>query len=115
MKETGRLSVTDSTPFVMLNVEQFRQVIRQEVLSVINQKTSTSIGNENSTQDNSLADRPYLTIAEAAKLATLAASTIRLYIRRGKLSAEEVGRRRIISRAELDRFLSAKRAGLGIA
>jgi excisionase family DNA binding protein len=106
MNQNGLLSVTDSTPFVMLNVEQFRHVIRQEILSVVNQKTNTSMGNKNMTQDDSIGDRPYLTIAEAAKLGTLAPSTIRLYIRRGKLKAEGVGRRRIISRAELDRFMA---------
>jgi excisionase family DNA binding protein len=105
MKQDGLLSVTDSTPFVMLNVEQFRQVIRQEILSVMNQKTSS---HKTLTQDRSLEDRAYLKISEAAKLTTLAPSTIRLYVRRGKLKAEGVGRRRIISRAELDRFLSAE-------
>jgi excisionase family DNA binding protein len=105
MKQANVLSLTDATPFVMLNVEQFRQVIRQEILSVMNQKTSS---HKNLTQDNSLHDRAYLKISEAAKLTTLAPSTIRLYIRRGKLKAEGVGRRRIISRAELDRFLSTK-------
>jgi excisionase family DNA binding protein len=105
MKQNGLLSVTDSTPFVMLNVEQFRQVIRQEILAVMTQKTSS---HKKLTQDNSLKDRAYLKVSEAAKLTTLAPSTIRLYIRRGKLKAEGIGRRRIISRAELDRFLKAE-------
>ncbi len=103
MNQTHVLSLTDNTPFVMLNVEQFRQVIRQEILSIVNHKTNS---HKNLTQDNSLEDRAYLKISEAAKLTTLAASTIRLYIRRGKLKTEGVGRRRIISRTELDRFLA---------
>ena len=32
MKQTHVLSLTDNTPFVTLNVEQFREVVRQEVL-----------------------------------------------------------------------------------
>ena len=101
MKEAGLLSVTGSTPIVMINVEQFREVIRQEILSVIN------IKNQTATDTDSLGDRPYLTISEAAKLTTLAASTIRLHVRRGRLKAERVGKRRMVSRAELDRFLTA--------
>ena len=101
MKEAGLLSVTGSTPIFMINVEQFREVIRQEILSVIN------IKNQTTTDTDSLGDRPYLTISEAAKFTTLAASTIRLHVRRGKLKAERVGKRRMIARAELDRFLTA--------
>ena len=105
MKQTGLLSVTDSPLFLTLSVEQVRKLIRQEMLSVMNQKTS--IENQHLTQNNSLADREYLTVSEAATLTTLAPSTIRLYIRRGKLKAEVVGRRRIIRRAELERFIAA--------
>src|ERR1041384_4819773 len=105
MKEAGLLSVTGSTPIVMINVEQFREVIRQEILSVMNTEHGTQ--SQAVTYTDSRADRPYLTISEAAKLTTLAASTIRLHVRRGKLRAERVGKRRMVARAELDRFLAA--------
>src|SRR5262245_4701482 len=51
------------------------------------------------------ADTPYLTVNEAAKLASLAPSTIRLYIRKGQLKALKVGRRVVVPRIELERFL----------
>jgi len=105
MKDAGLLPVTGSTPFVMLNVEQFRQDIRQEFLSVINQNAPAE--DELLIGKNQPADREYLTVSEAAKLTTLAVSAIRLYIRRGKLKAARVGKRLVISRAELDRFLIA--------
>jgi excisionase family DNA binding protein len=91
----------------MINVEQFREVIRQEILSVINERKG-GYNKDKHNHNDSLGDRPYLTISEAAKLTTLAASTIRLYIRRGKLKAEGVGRRRIIGRVELERFMAAE-------
>ena len=103
MKEAGLLSVTNSTLFVTLTVEQVREVFRQEILSVMNTKNGSQ--SETATPIDAVADRPYLTIPEAAKIATVAASTIWLYVRRGNLKAERVGKRRMIARAELDRFL----------
>ena len=50
--------------------------------------------------------KPYLTVREAADLARLATSTVRLYIRKRKLKAQKVGRRVIIARCELEAFLS---------
>ena len=48
---------------------------------------------------------PYLTIKEAAGRARLAPSTIRLYIRKGKLKAATVGRRVIIRQEDLKAFI----------
>jgi excisionase family DNA binding protein len=52
-------------------------------------------------------DRTYLTVAQAAELAGLGPSTIRLYIRRRQLRAQKVGRRVLIKRSDLERFLEA--------
>jgi len=52
------------------------------------------------------AHTPYLTVIEAAKMASLAPSTVRLYIRKGQLKALKVGRRVVVPRKELERFLS---------
>jgi excisionase family DNA binding protein len=50
--------------------------------------------------------RSYLSVKEAADMASLASSTVRLYIRQGKLKALKVGRRVVIEKAELERFMS---------
>src|SRR5258708_23058253 len=99
MKETHVLSLTDNTPFVTLNVEQFREVVRQEILSAINNTVM-------SPKRDDYSDKPYLTIAEAAKFTTLAQSTIRLYGRIGKLRIQKIGKRCMLNRAELERLLS---------
>jgi hypothetical protein len=100
MKQANVLSLTDATPFVTLNVEQFREVVRQEILSAIN---STVM----SPKRDDYSDKPYLTIAEAAKFTTLAQSTIRLYGRTGKLHIQKVGKRCMLSKVELERLLTA--------
>ena len=56
--------------------------------------------------ETSASAKPYLSVKEAAEFARLAPSTIRLYIRKGKLKAQKVGRRVIISRGDLEAFLS---------
>src|SRR5437899_2692872 len=51
--------------------------------------------------------KPYLTVKEAAATSGLAASTIRLYIRKRQLRAQRVGQRVIIKRGDLAEFLEA--------
>ena len=56
-------------------------------------------------------NKPYLNVKEAAKMATLAPSTVRLYIRKGKLKAQKVGRRVLIAKADLEDFLRMNPTG----
>ncbi len=51
--------------------------------------------------------KPYLTIKEAADISRLGTSTIRLLIRKRELRAQRVGRRVIIKRTDLEKFLEA--------
>lgn len=53
------------------------------------------------------ASRPYLTVKEAADMARLAPSAIRLFIRKRELKANKVGSRVIIKRTDLEGFLEA--------
>jgi excisionase family DNA binding protein len=78
----------------------FRQVIREELQAVI-EPTSRSLSPAQPRRIN----KPYLSVKEAAKMATLAPSTIRLYIRKGKLKAHKVGRRLVIAKGDLEAFL----------
>ena len=50
----------------------------------------------------------FLTIKQAAETSGLGASTIRLYIRKRKLRAQQVGRRVIIKRSDLENFLESQ-------
>jgi excisionase family DNA binding protein len=57
------------------------------------------------------ATKSYLTIKQAAEMSGLGASTIRLAIRRRQLQAQNVGRRILIKRNDLDNFLGANPYG----
>jgi len=51
--------------------------------------------------------KPYLTIKAAADISRLGTSTIRLLIRKRQLKALQVGRRVIIKRTDLEKYLEA--------
>jgi len=76
---------------VTLTVEQFQALVREQVQAVL--------------RPTPVIDKPYLTVAEASEHTSLAPSTLRLAIRKGHLKANRVGRRVVISRANLDRFI----------
>jgi excisionase family DNA binding protein len=78
-----------------------RQIVREELRAVIN---TTSL--PHSYDQPRRTNKPYLSVKEAAKMATLAPSTIRLYIRKGKLKAHKVGRRMVIKKGDLEIFLT---------
>lgn len=115
---TGRLQQSDNSkqgimnghneqsaiPIVMLTVRQLQELIREEIQVAIT----------NSSGDRASGDRhsPYLTVKEAADIASLAPSTIRLFIRKGELKGLKVGRRVVIERAELERFLRLNPTGV---
>jgi excisionase family DNA binding protein len=50
-------------------------------------------------------EKSFLTVKQAAEASGLGVSTIRLYIRRRQLRAQHVGRRVLIKRSDLERFL----------
>jgi len=83
-----------------------RQIVREELRAVIN-TTSLPHPYDQPRRIN----KPYLSVKEAAKMATLAPSTIRLYIRKGKLKAHKVGRRVLIAKADLESFLKLNPTG----
>ena len=97
--------VTDSDPSVTLTVGGLRKLLREEIKAVLaEQNDQPSL--RRSGDSNATAAMPYLTVQEAAKLSRIAVSTIRLYVRKGMLRPQRVGRRIVISRGELDRFMS---------
>ncbi len=51
------------------------------------------------------AEKSFLTIKQAAATSGLGASTIRLYIRKRQLRAQQVGRRVLVKRSDLEKFL----------
>jgi len=84
----------------------FRQVLKEELQAIL-KPTYRHRPSENPKRIN----KPYLSVKEAAKMATLAPSTIRLYIRKGKLKAHKVGRRVLIAKADLESFLRMNPTG----
>ncbi len=95
--------VNDSTPSVTLTVAQLRALVREEVNEALGQNGHGRVG----TGRPSEASRPYLTVKEAAEMARLAPSAIRLFIRKRELKAHKVGSRVIIKRTDLEGFLEA--------
>ena len=76
-----------------------RRIVREEMATAIgtrNHKASEATG------------KPYLTVKEAAAASGLGASTIRLYIRKRQLRAQQVGRRVLIKRSDLNLFLESQ-------
>jgi excisionase family DNA binding protein len=53
-------------------------------------------------------EKLFLTVKQAAEASGLGASTIRLYIRKRQLRAQQVGRRVVIKRSDLETFLEAQ-------
>jgi excisionase family DNA binding protein len=81
-------------------VESFKQLIREAMREEL-RETPISPRSEARLPK----ETPYLSVKEAAEAARLSPSTIRLYTRKGQLSFNRVGRRVLISRTELERFL----------
>jgi excisionase family DNA binding protein len=54
------------------------------------------------------AEKSFLTVKQASETSSLGVSTIRLYIRRRQLRAQQVGRRLLIKRGDLENFLESR-------
>jgi excisionase family DNA binding protein len=75
-----------------------RRIVRQEI--------QAAMGNHTKKPADAI-EKPYLTVKQAAEASGLSASTIRLYIRKRQLGAQQVGRRVLIKRTDLEKFLEA--------
>lgn len=84
--------------------ELLRRIIREEIVPLL-PKTDRDPSYEQVTG-------LYLSVKEAAQFSRLACSTIRLYIRKGHLKARKVGRRVVIAKEDLQRFLSLNPTGV---
>jgi excisionase family DNA binding protein len=78
--------------------EAIRQAVRQEIEAFFSR-------NGRAAADDKDGSKEYFSIKEAAEFARMAPSTIRLYIRKRHLRAQQVGRRVIIKRTDLEKFL----------
>jgi excisionase family DNA binding protein len=83
-----------------------RQVVREEVRAAMSGPSKRKLHTGSRGRS-----KPYLNVKQAAEMACLAPSTVRLYIRKGHLKALKVGRRVVIQGAELERFLSLHPTG----
>jgi excisionase family DNA binding protein len=57
------------------------------------------------------AEDAYLSVAKAARVADVAAGTVRTWIRSGRLTSKRAGRVLRVSRSELERFMSGSPTG----
>lgn len=106
MSEPSGKHFSDSNPCVMLTTGELRQLLREELHGILSQDRAFNQTRNSLCTPQTAATPPYLTVLEAADLTRLAVSTIRLYIRKGQLKAQKVGRRVILSRAEVEKFIT---------
>jgi excisionase family DNA binding protein len=85
-----------------------RQVVREEIKAAMSEPTTKGKPHSRPRARS----KPYLNVKQAAEMACLAPSTVRLYIRKGKLKAHNVGRRVVIARGDLDTFLTLNPTGV---
>lgn len=81
-------------------IEDIRRVVREEIRAALD---GGNVVNKSRSPASS-----YLTITQAAEASSLAPSTIRLLIRKGRFKAHHVGRRVLIKRDDLERFLESR-------
>lgn len=81
-------------------LDAIRQAVREEIRAVMGQN-----GHGGKTANET--PKPYLTIKEAADISRLGPSTVRLLIRKRELKALQVGRRVIIKRTDLEKYLES--------
>ena len=105
VKEMNNSSNQEPTLAVSLTVGQLRALICEELLRSTGQRDHGIGGAPVSSPE---AGRPYLNLKEAAGMARLAPSTIRLYIRKGELKAHKVGSRVIIKKEDLEEFVESQ-------
>jgi len=105
MSESNNIPNQESALAVSLTVGQLRAIIRDEVVRSAGQRDHGIGGGMVSSPE---AGRPYLNLKEAAGMARLAPSTIRLYIRKGELKAHKVGSRVIIKKEDLEAFVESQ-------
>jgi excisionase family DNA binding protein len=101
MHEANRTAVILGEAFLAA----MREAVRGELEAI---KDKHAPLREQSPPSPSEPTKPYLTIKEAAQFSSLAPSTIRLLIRKRKLTALKIGRRVIIKVADLEEFLEAE-------
>jgi excisionase family DNA binding protein len=106
MRQGNNNLILDSRPLVVLTEADLRELLRQEICAAFSKHVEFG-GSQNSlTQNLPSVTSPYLSVKEVADMTRLAVSTIRLCIRKGQLKAQRVGRRVIVSRSEVEKFIT---------
>ncbi len=101
MNQTTTKAPDDTNLLVTITVEQFRDLMRREFQTALGQRIE---------DDSAKPEKLYLGVKDAAALSGLAPSTIRLYIRQGKIPTQRVGRRILIKQIDLVTFLNSNRS-----
>lgn len=83
-------------------------IIREAVHTELAEIIHTEIQSALSELGGMAAQEPYLDVTAAARAAHCHPQTIRLYVKKGQLPAKRIGKRVLISRIDLDNFLSQK-------
>jgi len=76
-----------------------KPIVREAVREAMNLMTPAAT--------QSVTDKSFLTVKQSAEFSGLSVSMIRLSIRRRELRAQRVGRRMLVKRPDLERFLQS--------
>lgn len=109
MQHTGLKSYNsiDSTLIGEAFLGAIRQAVREEVQALINLASLSHAYNQ-----PRRVTKTHVSVKQAARMTSLAPSTIRLYIRQGKLKGHKAGRRMLIAKDDLEAFLSLHPTGV---
>jgi excisionase family DNA binding protein len=77
-----------------------RRIVRQEMEAFFNRNGKPAGEAKNGSKE-------YFTVKEAADFARIGPSTIRFYVRKRQLKAQRIGRRVVVKREDLEKFLEA--------
>ncbi len=89
-----------SDPMGALSIDDLKELVRHEVQQAMLIGQAISTGKIPGTQ------REVFTVKEAADYARLSVSTIRAAIQKRQLVAQKIGRRVLVRRIDLERFLT---------
>jgi excisionase family DNA binding protein len=96
----------DTSSRTPATLDEIRELLQTELAAALNR--NCRCGNSQTSASQIIGKKLFLSVKEAAVESGLGTSTIRLYIRKGQLCANKVGRRTIINRTDLENFLRRK-------
>ncbi len=88
---------------VSLSVRELRALVKDEIIAALDSRPGST---SRQVQGSNNSHQTVFSIKEAADYTRLSVSTLRAAIRKGELVSHKVGRRVLVRRADLEKFLN---------